>query len=91
MRPLPGTVIPATIGGMNKTTNLDRAFEAVRKLPQEAQDAIADNLMEAVSNYQHLRLTKDQREEVRRRLSEQNPEIATEAQVRAFFKRFDGE
>ena len=76
---------------MNKTSNLDKAFEAVKQLPKEAQEAIAEDLMEAVSGYRHLRLTDEQREEVRRRLSEKDPAMATEEQVQAFFGRYEQE
>lgn len=73
---------------MTKPTNLDTAVEAVRKLPEEAQETIAHELMETVRVYRHLRLSEEQREEVRRRLAEPDPEMASDKEVEAVFNRY---
>ena len=69
------------------TTTLDTAIAAAKKLPQEMQDAIAHDVMEQVSGYQHSQMTDQQRADLKRRLSKPLILAPRKAVVDAF-KRF---
>lgn len=75
---------------MSKTTfeKLDHAVKAVRTLPEEAQEAIAQELMERVSEFSHSHLSEEQRDEVRRRLAKPR-HYASDEEVRAVLRRYN--
>lgn len=75
---------------MTKTAleKLDRAVKAVRELPEEAQEAIAHELMERVSEFSRSHLSDEQREEVRRRLSKPR-RYASDDEVKAVLRRYN--
>ncbi len=69
------------------TKLLDRAIEAVRKLPAGRQDEAADMLLFLTAQEgSDLGLSPDQEAEVKRRL-ESAPRYLTEDQVSTLFKR----
>ena len=67
---------------------LDRAVKAIRELPEEAQEAIAHELMERVSEFSRSHLSDTQREEVRRRLAKPR-RYASDDEVRAVLRRYN--
>ena len=75
---------------MSKATveKLDRAVKAVRELPDEAQEAIAHELLERVSDFSSSHMNDDQRAEVKRRLAKPRRH-ASDAEVQAVFHRFN--
>ena len=68
------------------SSKLDKAIEALRKLPEEDQEAAAEGLLAYASRSSAYRLTREQEEELRRRLA--GPlEVLTDAEAEAFFSR----
>lgn len=59
----------------NKIPTLDEAVEAVRTLPQGSQDAIVQELVAMVEDYQAPGLTDAQRDIVTKRLAEPRSHI----------------
>ncbi len=74
---------------MTKATieNLDKAVKAVRELPAAAQEAIAHELLERVSDFSSSHMSDDQRTEVKRRLAKARRH-ATDEEVQAVFRRY---
>ncbi len=72
-------------------SDLDAAFEAVRKLPPENQAEIIRFLREYVEE-QHAPslLTEEQNEEVRRRLADPNPVLIPQDEVFAKLRKHLG-
>ncbi len=68
--------------------NLDKAVKAVRELPEEAQEAIAHELMDRVSDFSSSHMSDDQRVEVKRRLALPRRH-ASDEEVRAVFLRYN--
>ena len=69
------------------TKLLDKAIEAVRKLPAKRQDEAADMLLFlAAQENSDLGLSADQEAEVKRRL-ESEPRYLSDSQVGALYKR----
>jgi t-SNARE complex subunit (syntaxin) len=69
------------------TEKLDEAVRAVRELPAAAQEAIAHELLERVSDYSSSHMNDDQRTEVKRRLAKAR-QHATDEEVQAVFHRY---
>ena len=69
----------------NVTDKLSDLVEAVRKLPNETQEALLEEFAERVSDFSDSRLSEEQRDEVDRRLA--NPRYADPEAVRALFAR----
>ncbi len=68
---------------------LEKAFEQVKRLPTTRQDEFGEMIIDAVAQAQsETQLTPDQQEEVRRRMSDPHPIIASDEQVETFFRRF---
>jgi hypothetical protein len=67
---------------------LGRAVQAVRDLPDEAQEAIADELEQLISDFSHGRMSDAQRAEVRRRLGSPRHYVPDE-EVRALLRRYN--
>ena len=67
------------------TDKLSDLMEAVRKLPDETQEALIEEFAERVSDFSGSGLSDEQREEVDRRLA--NPRYADPEAVRALFAR----
>jgi hypothetical protein len=66
---------------------LDDAIARIRELPEDRQEEAADLLLALVKqDTSELRLSDEQRAEVRRRLSEP-PNYATDAEVEELFDR----
>jgi hypothetical protein len=66
---------------------LDDAIARIRELPEDRQEEAADLLLALVEqDTSELRLSDEQRAEVRRRLSEP-PNYATDAEVEELFDR----
>ena len=66
------------------TNVLDKALEAARRLPEDAQSEMALDIMERVAAYGTSLLSPTQDAEIRRRLA-QMPQYAPEDQMQAFF------
>lgn len=67
---------------------LGRAVEAVRDLPDEAQEAIADELEKLVSDFSPGRMSDAQRAEVKRRLGSPR-RYAPDEEVRSLLRRYN--
>ena len=67
---------------------LGRAVEAVRELPGEAQEAIADELEKLVADFSHGHMSEAQRAEVKRRLASPRRYVP-DAKVRALLRRYN--
>jgi hypothetical protein len=65
-------------------TVLEKALEAARKLPENAQAEMALDIMERVAAFGTSLLSPTQDAEIRRRLSKP-PEYVSEDEMRAFF------
>jgi hypothetical protein len=64
--------------------NLDMAIRAVRELPEDAQKAIAHELLGRVDDFSSSRMNDVQRAEVKRRLA-RSREYALDEEVHAVF------
>jgi hypothetical protein len=73
---------------MTKTADekLSDLVEAVRTLPDQAQEALLDEFADRLADFTNMALSDAQRAEVDRRLA--NPRYADPARVREFFARF---
>ena len=69
----------------NIADKLTDLVEAVRKLPDETQEALIEEFAERVSDFADTGLTDEQRDEVRRRLA--NPRYADPEVARSLFSR----
>lgn len=69
------------------TNNLQKAISALQELPRDAQDAIAVELLDEVSLFQHSGLSAAQQAVVDERL-EQPLNIADQADVAAVFSKY---
>ncbi len=68
---------------------LDEAIEHARTLSDIRQNEIGEMILHVVDQEQSdAQLTPDQQSEVRRRLSEPHPVVATQEQLDAFFQKF---
>ncbi len=68
---------------------LEQALERAKSLPVGRQDEIGRWIMDVVDqDRSDLQLSKEQIEEVERRVNEPNPIFATDEQVKAFFSKF---
>ncbi len=67
---------------------LGRAVEAVRELPDEAQEAIAEELEQLISDFSHGHMSESQRAEVKRRLAGPRRRVSNE-EVRAVLRRYN--
>ncbi len=67
---------------------LGRAFEAARKLPDEAQAAIAEELELMISDFAQGHMNEMQRAEVKRRLAAPRQHVPDGA-VRAVLRRYN--
>ena len=66
----------------------DRAFKAVRELPEETQEVIAYELMGRIADFSASHMNDAQRSEVMRRLA--NPQqMASDEEVLAVYRRFN--
>jgi len=64
---------------------LGRAVEAIRELPGEAQEAIAEELEQLVSDFSQGHMSEAQRAEVKRRLARPR-RYAADEEVRALLR-----
>ncbi len=67
---------------------LGRAIEAARELPDEAQEAIADEVEQLIADFSHGHLSEAQRAEVKRRLAGPRRHVPNE-EVRAVLRRYN--
>ncbi len=63
---------------MNK---IDRAWQGLKKLPPEMQEAWAAMILDHLEQQEHCMLSDEQVEEVQRRLAEKNPKVLSEEDV----------
>lgn len=72
------------------TRILERAIEKARSLPRERQDELGEMVLAVVEQEQStLRLSEQQRAEVRRRLADPAP-LVPEAEMEQLFRKLDG-
>ncbi len=69
---------------------LDRAFEAIRELPLEAQAAIAGELERLILDFAQQRMNEAQRAEIKRRLAGPRQQVP-EQEVRALLRRYNSD
>ena len=68
---------------------LERAFKKAKTLPDDRQDQLGAMILDVVEQDQSsAHLTADQREEVRRRLADPQPAIASDDEVDAAYRSF---
>jgi hypothetical protein len=70
------------------TEKLRNAVKAAESLPEDAQDAIASELVERVADYANGHMTDAQRAEVKRRLAGPRRHVPAET-VRALLRRYN--
>jgi hypothetical protein len=73
---------------MTKTVaeKLSDLVNAVKELPDQAQEALVDEFAERLTDFTNASLSEEQRSEIDRRLA--NPRYADSEKVRDFFGRF---
>ena len=72
------------------TAILERAYEKAKTLAANRQDEVGEILLSLVEqDTSDLRLSPDQQEEVRRRLTNQEP-LVPQLEMKAFFRKFTG-
>ena len=71
---------------MNK--QLAEAISRLRELPEERQQAAALMILDFIDHGEDDVLTAEQWAEIERRLDEEDDEIASDEEVKAFFDRF---
>jgi len=72
------------------TAILERAYEKAKTLATNRQDEVGEILLSLVEqDTSDLRLSPDQQEEVRRRLTNQEP-LVPQLEMKAFFRKFTG-
>jgi len=71
------------------TKILDNAIEQAKTLTESRQNQLGEMILDVVAqDHSDVQLTPDQQEEVRRRLRDPNPKLATEEQTEAAFGKF---
>jgi len=68
---------------------LEKALQRAKTLPDNRQDEIGEMILSVVDQDEStMQLTPSQQEEVKRRMAEPNPIVATNEQIEAFFRKF---
>jgi hypothetical protein len=73
---------------MNAREKLAEAVLAAAGLPEDAQEAIAEEVLARVADFSKSRLTTAQKEEIKRRLSRPRRHVP-DADVRALLRRYN--